>query len=405
MTNRVTRFNKLLSELDIHHAIFYHLHTFGVPIITETIDTACIEFHDHGQMFFKFNPEFYDKLTDYELKFLFCHEMLHVILNHGFLIRGRKDDINRMNVALDVVVNELLLCSFGFERDKFSDGFLDSACLLSTVFDDQQDVLEEQHAEYYYKKLIKDSKFSTLDDHSFLIGIDSKEIFNKLNELLTNEEKKDFLESIKSCGGFENQEAGDLLGNHLIIANVQNVKKKKKWETVIKKWSYQFIRDFKSYEQWARVHRRFSLLDSEFMLPSEIEDDIPENPKKIKVWFFQDTSGSCVSYADRFFKAAMTLPEWRFDVKLHCFDTRVYETDFLSKKLYGFGGTSFSCIEDYIQRKKVNGVYPDAIFVITDGMGNRVCPENAKNWYWFLTYKFFQFIPVGSNLYELKDFE
>jgi hypothetical protein len=104
-------------------------------------------------------------------------------------------------------------------------------------------------------------------------------------------------------------------------------------------------------------------------LPSdmEIEDDNDEKTR-IKVYFYLDTSGSCWGLKDRFFAAALSLPDDRFDIRLFCFDTTVQETTLESRKIYGGGGTSFSILEAHIQKEiKEKGEYPEAVFVITDG--------------------------------------
>jgi len=106
----------------------------------------------------------------------------------------------------------------------------------------------------------------------------------------------------------------------------------------------------KDHEQWARVNRRFVGIASSMsnmFLPSEMEiEEKEEEKKKIKVVFFLDTSGSCQHLAERFFKAAKSLDSKKFDVELYCFDTRCYKTSLESGRLYGFGGTSFSILED-----------------------------------------------------------
>jgi predicted metal-dependent peptidase len=198
-----------------------------------------------------------------------------------------------------------------------------------------------------------------------------------------------------------------------VMANVK-VKKKSKWETVIKKWMQKYMHNAsKDKEQWTRINRRFanvqSLSAGKIFLPTEMDIDTHVDEKhRVQVMFFLDTSGSCAHLADRFWKAASSLPEDRFDIRLFCFDTQVYETSFESKKLYGFGGTSFSIIERYIQNdmKKKNTVrYPDAVFLITDGYGDSVAPQRPEKWYWFLSESYKSYIPAKSNVFMLRDYE
>jgi hypothetical protein len=198
-------------------------------------------------------------------------------------------------------------------------------------------------------------------------------------------------------------------GNLEIIVKVGFVKKKKKWETVIKRWVNRFIKHSdRDHEQWARVNRRFVGLQSNLFLPSEMEiDEREEIKKKIKVIFFQDTSGSCSHFAERFFKAAKSLPKERFDMELYCFDTQVYKTSLESGKLYGFGGTSFEILERKVEEicKGNFRKYPKAVFVITDGYGDAIHPKKPRNWYWFLSTTYTSCIPKECNIFQLSDFE
>ena len=119
-----------------------------------------------------------------------------------------------------------------------------------------------------------------------------------------------------------------------------------------------------------------------------------------------DTSGSCFNLAERFFKAALTLNPKKFNIRLFCFDCSVVETDIKSQKLYGGGGTSFKAIEDKIQEIVGKGEkYPHAVFIITDGYGNKVIPQFPKKWHWFLSENYLNFIPKESHKYMLNDFE
>lgn len=104
---------------------------------------------------------------------------------------------------------------------------------------------------------------------------------------------------------------------------------------------------------------------------------------KTEVWFFLDTSGSNANMADLFFGAAESLPADRYNIRLFCFDTEVYETYLETRAIYGsMGGTKFSILEEKILREEK---YPDAVFVFTDGYGEPIELRKPKRWHWFLT--------------------
>jgi predicted metal-dependent peptidase len=410
-----TDFMKISHDLEKHHSVFYLLWEMGTPIFTDSIPTSAISFdHEGHRVGFLFNPKFCERLSEYERQFIICHECMHVILNHGCRISGMpQSTLPVANVALDIVVNHLLVDRFGFKREDLSIG--KELCWIDTVFPKPEDIEKDQYFEYYFKKMIKQANISMqslADNHDSLEvqGESIDEIIDHLNDTLSDGEKHSLKETVekhfvhKKDEDKEETGRGTQAGGMWTFANVSNVKIKKKWETVIKKWSQKFLTEFSDKEQWARINRRFAAISSDMFLPSEMEEEDHSDPKKIKVWFFQDTSGSCRGLKDRFFRAAMSLPPKRFDVKMHCFDTKVYETDLKSKKLYGFGGTSFDIIESYIQRHLKGEEYP-TVFLVTDGFGNKVSPQMPEKWYWFLTGSYRSCIPGECNIYKLSDYE
>lgn len=397
--------------LEDSHILFYKIWELGVPTLSTTVETAAIAFNEDGeQIDFLFNPDFWEKSSSYERLFVICHEMLHVILNHGFRIKDLKDK-SFANKPLDVVVNHMLVDTFGFDRSKLS--FEKDLCWIDTIWKNDSTILPKQNFEYYYNLLKVDnnndaSSQKLVDDHS---GFYDQGLHEKIKNSVFKNSNQFEVDEILSVLDSETKEevlAGIGAGSLVLIAENKNVSKKKKWETVIQKWSKKYLNNnSKEEEQWARLDRRLSFLkNTNMFLPSNMEIDSYEE-SKINVWFFQDTSGSCKSFANRFFNAAKSLPNEKFEVKMHCFDTKVYETTIESRRLYGFGGTSFDIIEDYIQSyiKKNNLKYPEAVFIITDGCGNSVNPQIPKNWYWFLSKNYITYIPKESNKFYLKDFE
>ncbi len=259
-----------------------------------------------------------------------------------------------------------------------------------------------------------------VDEHDGLAEIDElKKVLKELNDALSDEEKEDLRDMIETHfqeDPAENQkdsqeggkEAGTGVGGIWTFANVDRVKKKKKWETVIKKWAMKTMRmTFRDEEQWIRINRRFSLIPKEFFLPTEMTtEDLYDEKDKIEVFFFADTSGSCSHLKDRFFTAALSLPENRFHVRMFCFDTKVYETTLESRKLCGFGGTNYQILEDKVQEvMKAEGTRHPTCFVVTDGYGTEIRPADETKWYWFLSENYRNYIPKKSHVYNLSDFE
>ena len=425
------------------HAVFYKLWEMGAPQFTRSkrLPTACVTFTKEGeQAGFMFNTDFWHKITPYERSFIICHEMLHIILNHGK--RGGKSKQHQIaNVAMDVVINHLLLNKFGFKRYKMKN--LQNLCFVDTTFKEMVAAGKElppddKSFEYYYaliKDQIKDGTIKpkivrgqggggsetdqwdlpdTVDDHDFLDQESNEDIIDKLNERLSDSEKADILKDVVS-EHYDNpdKEPGKGTGKWTFVDFDPNQKKKRKWETVIKRWALKFIKqDIKEEEQWTRKHRRLTFFDQgNIYTPSELDvEAMSEDDKQIiEVFFFLDTSGSCYNLKERFFKAAATLPEDKFKIKLFCFDTEVYETTLKSKKVYGGGGTCFHIIEDEIQKiMTTDGIeYPHAIFVLTDGAGDEVKPQIPERWHWFLSEKnaWKNYIPKESKSYYLENFE
>jgi hypothetical protein len=414
-------------DLEIYHAVFSKIWNVGKPRLVTTIPTAAVSFDKNGNFIdFQFNVDFWNKLTSYERLFVICHECLHIILNHGVRLKTLNPEIG--NVSADVVINELLATSFGFDRSKLITWVDKNGCWLNTVFKEVKVPVEsDKSTEYYYNILkseleknileqLASGNLKIIDDHSGLEGISSEGLEDILGDILNsmNDLEKSSLEKSLSQNENEVQEscktAGSLAGTLKISVSVAKVKKKKKWETVIKKWANRFIKDTdKDHEQWARINRRFSGMLAEGMfLPSEMEvEERDEIKKKIKVIFFQDTSGSCVHLAERFFSAAKSLPTKRFDVELYCFDTQVYKTSLQSGELYGFGGTRFDILEAKVMEicKGDLSKYPKAVFVISDGYGGNIIPKKPKNWYWFLSEWYLEYIPTECNKFRLSEFE
>ena len=436
----VEEWTELSNGLSEFHNIFYRFWTICRPVFSERIKTAAVVFDKDGNCVeFLLNYEFWQSLTLKQKLFVISHECLHLILNHGkrglrVLFKGEEHRA-KLNTAMDICVNESLIARYGFDR-------LEIDPTNKYVWADKvgatlgiPDLATDRCFEYYYNLFQRspDAPFlpppsggapmvgETVDEHTdsneeaekqgsealerMADELDDGET-NDLENMLRGERNKLQNDVAEDTRNF--QAGNDPLG-HTYKLKEEPIKIKKKWESIIRKWTAkQLTLDMRDDEQWAKTARRFTMLDRSLSLPFDMEVEAPKKTKKkIDVWFFLDTSGSCIHLASRFFRAAASLPPNRFNVHLFCFDTKVYPSDLKQRKVKGGGGTKFDIIEryiiNYITKEEIK--YPDGVFVITDGEGNDVHPKKPGNWHWFLTQQQLRNIPSSCHTYNLKEYE
>jgi predicted metal-dependent peptidase len=414
-----------------YHGIFYKFWELVTPYFEEDearCPTAQVGFDKNSNCIsFEINREFWASLDDTQKAFIICHECLHVTLKHGTRMNFPEALLNMRgitNLALDIPINHMLVDYFGFKRNEIDPK--GELCWIDTVFhpDEVGSVESGRNFEYYYDKIKNSKKINKVKvpGHGNLASLGG-EGENQLQEAageLSDEDKQSLLD-ISDRQEFKNLQdnsktsknssAGTEAGMFKKTIQTPPPKPKKKWETVIKKWAAGFVKATRVKSHWIAKPRRLAHFNQGNMfIPSSFEvSRRNRDDKKIQVWLFQDTSGSCVHLAERFFKAFESLPKDIFEVHAHCFDTRVFplsENDIKTKTLYGFGGTSFSCIERYIQGRVKKGVsYPKTVFILSDGAGDSVKPKNPRDWYWFLSENCTHYIPKESKRFMLSEFE
>jgi len=423
----------LARNLEKHDVVFSKMFEIGKPIFSDKISTAAVSFDQDGQcVLFQINPDFWYSLDQESQLFVICHECLHVFLNHGF--RGKdlyQQNAQIANQAMDISINHMLINHFGFNRENIHEQ--DKLCWVDTCFEDSKDkddnqVEETKSFETYYMLLRNQSDGSsnqsqTLDSHEGMFDIPQDlidEASKTISDQLSNEEIEDFIEKMKSVDqasnespGFSSDDCqdnkpGTLTGNMVKHIDIKKneVKKKPKWETVIKKWTSFKAKNIEQ-EQWVQTNRRFVFFNSpDVLLPSEIEIE-DKDLDKINLFFVIDNSGSCFGYTKRFVKAAYSLDPQKFNVRIFAHDTAMHEVK--NGRVRGGGGTDFRCIERYIQnmivRKKIKK-YPEAVFHLTDGYASPFAVEKPQNWCVFLTpYGGKYAFPSGVSIYNLLDYE
>lgn len=421
----------LARHLEQYHSVFQQFWEMGKPLFTTDIPTACIQFNAEGHFVaYLFNPEFYKTLSIEQKAFVIAHESLHVILNHGE--RSIRGENTTANIALDIVVNHMLVRDFGMDRSKIDPH--NKYCWIDTVFSkneiEKHKIKDNWSFEHYYNLLVKKTEkhiWNLVDDHSNFgesgeHGVNqsnSEDILSEIAETLDEDAKESLVKTIEEYYENDGETESNTLGNKgrgvsalgaLLKIQIKEVKKKKKWETIIKDWARKKIKvEFAVFEHWARINRRGNMLPEDIILPSEMElEDLTNEDDKIFAYFFLDTSGSCAGYSQRFFDACCSLPTNRIEARFFSFDTSVYPACIQQGRLYGGGGTYFHIMEDRIQDDLKKGTldkYPDGVFVLTDGYGNNVHPQFPERWIWMMTAQCYSCIPEKSRKYMLKDFE
>lgn len=420
-------YNDLCLSLERFHEIFGTLWRICRPRFSNEVPTAAVGFNEAGNCIeFLINKEFWESISDYTREFVICHEMSHIILSHGIRMKNYSDKYSTevLNTALDLAVNHLLVSNFGF--NKFHIDNWEKLVWCDTVFKELE--LEPNKSFEYYLSKIEEicqkspsTKFQIiggnhkyLEDFDYNINNKIKDTVNEINKKLTDEE----LNELKGTGptGGMNPGLGRGIGESDIFSiytgTSLKIKKIKEWDSVLDKYILKAEKE-RETSQWARLNRRIALLSNNLLLPSDMEQ-IDKGIYKYKIWLFLDYSGSCHKLKNIFFAASKTFDPKKFEVKKFAHTTEVGEFDKKDQcKVYG-GGTSFSCIENYIQQqiqeKKIKN-YPDAIFHMTDGDGGHVHAEYPERWYVFLSKSYYGDenyfrgnFNKGTNIFKLRDF-
>jgi len=242
---------ELSLELEKYSAIFYKFWTIGNIEFVDTIDTAAVFFDKDGNYFkFQFNLSFWKELTLYEKIFVICHEMMHIILHHGVRSIGL-DNKQVANIAMDIVINKILVNGFLFNKEKLPK-LNNMICWFSTFFKNKDNVKPDQSMEYYYDILNEKQlngisiKYKKLDSHDSFTNTSwedtmlADDLLNDAIESLNDIDKQIFGEILNKNNSDEINEAtandnslNSLAGNGsagiLYQCLKKPVSKKKKW--------------------------------------------------------------------------------------------------------------------------------------------------------------------------------
>jgi hypothetical protein len=397
----------LVRRMEKYHAVFGKLIQMGRCVFTRRISTAAVAFGEGGELLeYYWNPDYYASISQYERDFTHAHEALHVLFNHGVRAKGHKSKI--ANIAMDLVVNHVLVERFDFVRE-FTARWWDYVWVDTTFRPEMvPHVPTNESYEFYYELLLANEDEInyklTMDVHEmdsveFGEGAMSQigesetadQIIKSLSDALAPEDKKTLDqvmdkfadpkhmgkqpyqppsrtgEVLKDFGADMSDkdlspQSKDSVGGVQAGSTAAGVwkrfsgfqpKPKPKWETIVKKRTRRLLEEvIREVEQWVVQDRRHLelLTDENFFLPCDYEDRARDYIKrKPIVSLYMDASGSVWSMAERFFKCANGIPRDTFEVHWASFDTQVYRLDPDKPCMRGSGGTSFYIIEDDIQ--------------------------------------------------------
>lgn len=397
-------FNDMLFKLKKFHSVFYNFWTMGYPYFTDKIPTACVSFDKDGEFFkFYFNKDFWNSLNDFEKCFVISHEAMHIFLRHGKVSRKDYPNSNKLNIAMDLVINHFLEDYYGMNRNFFRNW--DNYCWIDTCqFSVDKDSVKKHKSTKYYYDILKDSDNETeqpqlVDSHSSLDDNDEtkNDSVNNTDEI-SDEIPDETLNEIIDESGFDeslNPDNNNKLESHGSGTNIDNEEtktyqstKKVKWSSILKKAKERHVRYVqKAKSSFVFEDRRYSgIFDQSFMLPGYTYNTEKEYDKPY-ITLFMDVSASCYGYVDMFVQMIKTIPVNNFDVEIFVFDTCVKKLNFeyvyynKNVKIPIGGGTDFFAIEEELRRMKS---YPDNVYVMTDGKAEKPKSIYPERWNFLL---------------------
>lgn len=440
-TNEVT--SSISSYIMNFNSLFYNfVNKMVQPCFSDEIETACVQFHkDDYNLCIKFliNQNFWNSLNYNEKCFLFTHESLHVIFNHGY--NGNKfiESLNKenrsyqlLNVAMDICINHIIMDSFMKSIPLISMPFIKEGCFIETIFkkEDINSIERGRSFEYYYMKYLelygKDIDKLTLDEHDFNIEngnevlgeITPKEIRDEINKLLNNEScdsdnKNSFEEILNNITQKNENKENDYFidkGNKREI----NIKIDKKYDLssllklCLSKKSVN-VKNKKSKYIWHGTNRRIdSILKNSNLIVPTVGKHKNEHDKS-RVCVFLDFSDSCENYSNKFFNLINNLPKNKYEIKLFFFASEVQEfvlnKSNLKNVLFDIGyGTNIRSVINKIDEMRKIGKLFDYTFILTDGQYEDISHMEYKNCIFFLTEDSFKGnIFKGSKYFLLKN--
>lgn len=395
--NNLSDFNQVVSSLEEHSGVFNALMgSSNIQTNPNLPFIAAVGFNKNWKQFtLMINPVLWNRLSFVNKKFVLMHEMVHILFSHLKYFQKRYGyDRQKLNLATDICVNHAIVRGLGLPRPSIDDW--QKFCWVDTVPMKGGVIPSPDETFQYYYDLIDDSNGqnqSTVDDH---------EGFDQIDEATAKEIKNVVEKALEKCSEQELKQLDQMAkkaspegGFNQVIENRKAEAHDACWNKVTQRMDFAVA---KERETWRLLNPRIGSNVTGFDLPG-IEE--PEKRIKKNAFLFLDVSGSCIHLVDDFVRISKTFPRKKFRITKHVFSTTVEKV--VDDKYRVGGGTSFKIIEDYLSKLRV---YPDAVFVITDGEGDSVNPKFPERWQFFLDgSKCTSLIPPKSQIWDLRTLE
>ena len=177
--------------------MFTWFHDMISPQFSNSINTACVGFEKDNTSCIKFyfNENFWNSLNYNEKCFLFTHEVLHVLFNHGYegekFINSLPEEMRSyelLNCTQDVVINEIIINQYITIPLK-SMPYISKGYFINSLFNekDLHLIKHNQSFEYYYYKYYElyglskpNENYQLLFDHSNLEEYNDEEVLPEI---------------------------------------------------------------------------------------------------------------------------------------------------------------------------------------------------------------------------------
>lgn len=350
-TQRVAKARSTL----IRHSPFFATLALNMDVhITNGVPTAATTYTD-----MYFSPDFVKKLTDPELVFLVCHEVMHPMFHHNSRLKGRNPKL--WNVAADCVINQHI-CDDEELGGKNIARMPQGGVYLPDIFRKAEGTTE---GVYRLLEQMQDNQSGQGQGQGQGQSIPDEAPWDDLldDPGMTSAEKTEQEQGMDlrvAQAANAAKMAGKLSANLKRLVG-EILEPKVDWQEVLRNFVFKARTDDRS---WARPNRRF--IHRGMFMPSVSGEQMGEMLVAV------DCSGSIgPKELNEFAAEIKAIHEDTSPVKLHVvyFDTRVSHHDQFERhddvhvEPHGGGGTAFSPIFRYAE---ANSIDPVCCVVLTD---------------------------------------